>query len=111
MSSIEDVIAEIKKSRDYLDPENEREVTALEKTLEKLKTDRAFLELDYIKDIRKRIKSIILNVKIQLADEDDLEKRIRLKADRDAYIWLLGFVSRDVDKELEEINKRAREML
>ncbi len=107
----EDALAKIRKSRDYLDPENQKEVDALEKQFEKLKTDRAFLELDYIKSIKNKIKSIILNIKLKLTDEDDTDARIRMKADRDSYIWLLSLVSRDVDKEMDDVNKRANELL
>lgn len=107
----EDAIEKIKKSRSYLDPENQQEVERLEKKFEKLKTDEAFLKLDYIKDIKKRIKSILLNIKIKLAEEDDPDKRRAMKSDRESYTWLLHFFSLDVEKELSDINNRANELL
>lgn len=108
----EDALTRIRKSRDYLQSDdNKSEVDDLEKRFEKLKTDKAFLDLDYIKDIKKRIKSILVDIKVKLAEEDDTDKRRVMKSDRDSYTWLLKFFSRDVEKELGEVNAKANEML
>lgn len=105
-------IKRIKRSREYrLDPDNREYISEIERDLEQLKTDAAFQKLDQVKIIRSRIKSIIVSARLRLVEEDDAQKRLQMKADLNAYKWLLRFFSRNVDKEMEEINEKLNDKL
>lgn len=112
MKDADKVIKDIKKSRAYQsDEDNRAYISEVEKELEQLKTDAAFQKLDQVKFIRSRIKSIIVSANLKLIEEDDSRERMKVKADRDAYIWLLRFFSRNVDKEVADITRKLEEKL
>lgn len=102
----------IKKSREYrADDDNKLYVDALEKSFQKAVSRKAFLDQDYIQDIVLKIKSILADIRKSLIEEDDEIKRIQLKSDRDAYLKVLSWFSKDVDRELNEINNKVNEVL
>lgn len=108
----EQALAKIKKSRDFRSIEDNRQwIAEVERDLEKLKTDDAFLKTDQVKALKLRIKSIIVSASKRLIDEDEPSARLRIKADRDAYTWLLRYFSKDVDKEMQEIEDKLNEKL
>lgn len=112
MTQLDETLKRIKKSRDYLsDPENREYIADIERDLESLKTDAAFQKLDQIKMLRARIKSVIYSCRVKLMEEDNPQKRLRIKADRDSYTWLLHFFSRDTEKELQAIEDKLEERL
>lgn len=101
----------IKRSSAYKDPENRDYVESLEKRIDKIKADADFLNLDYVKDIVKKLKSVLLDIRLKLVDEDDSEKRRVLKCDQAAYERVLSWFSRDINTELASINDRAEDIL
>lgn len=110
--NIDETIEKVRSSRDYRrSAENREWLAEIENDLERLKTDEAFQNIDQIKILRSRIKSIIVSASKRLIDEDDAEKRLKIKADRDAFTWLLRYFSRDIDKEMAEIDGKLQDVL
>lgn len=105
-------IIKLKKTSSYKYDEDNREyVENLEKDFEKAVSKRAFLDQDYVKEMVIKLKSILSDIRKRLVEEDDEMQRIKLKADRSAYETLLGWLSRDIDKQLNEINQKVNEIL
>lgn len=105
-------IAKIKKTREYRDDEeNKREIDSLEKSFSKALSRKEFLKQDYIQEIVAKIKSILGNIRINLVEEDDEIKRIQLKSDRDAYLKVLSFFTKDIDNELASIEEKVNSIL
>lgn len=112
MIETDQALKKIRKSKDYLRSEDNREwLSEVEKDLEQLKTDAAFQKLDQVKMLRQKIKSIIVSASKRLVDEDDVQKRLKIKADREAYVWLLRYFSKNIDREMAEINEKLNEKL
>lgn len=108
----EETIDRLKNTREYrVDEDNRYEVDRLERRLETLRAKTDFLSQDYVVDIVKRLKSIILSINMRLREEDDSEKRRVYKSDRSAYRRLLTWFSTDVENDLAEIEDRAETML
>lgn len=106
------VIDRLKESKEVRDDEeNEIDVLRLERRFETLRAKSDFLQQDYVQDVVKRIKSIILSITQRLQEEDDSAKRLALKADRGAYRRVLTWFSSDVERDLAEVADRAKEML
>lgn len=104
-------IEKLKKTRAYRDPDNRAYVADLEREFERIKTDAAFQKLDQVKMIRSRLKSVITSASLRLVEEDDPEARRKIKADKEAFVWLLRFFSRNVEREMAEINEKVNELL
>lgn len=111
-SKTRDTIDRIKESREFKeDPENQSEVLRLERKFETIRAKSDFLQQDYVRDVVRRLKSVILSITRQLQEEDDPKKRMVLKCDRMAYRRVLTWFSDDIEHDLEEIADRAETML
>jgi len=110
--STRDTIDQLKDSREVQnDEDNEVEVLRLERKFERLRAKGDFLQQDYVQDIAKRLKSIILSITLQLQEQDDTEKRRKLKSDRSSYRRVLTWFSDDIESDLKEVSDRANDML
>lgn len=108
----EKALSSIKRSRTYKNsPDNQDYIAQIEKDFERLKTDKAFQEIDQVKMIRQKMKSIIVAANLKLIQEDDAEKRLKIKADIASYKWLMQFFTRNVEREMAEINAKLNEHL
>lgn len=112
MNDSESPFDKVRKTREYqADEDNKNYVDDLEKQFEKIQRDKAFMDQDYVKEIARKIRSILASINIRLVEEDEPIARMKMKCDREAYEKFLSWFSKETEKEMAMILDRVEEIL